>query len=142
MAVNSGRKVYIEVDTADVGDTGTATWTRIAQQRGGSKSRGTETADSTHKDDDGWQSGVVTRLNWSLSGDGVLSTTDPVYAYIHNKFKAKLSVWVRCNAQDIGGSLEYGQAWITDFSEEFPENDVVSFSIEFTGDGPLKPLAV
>lgn len=140
MALKKGRKIWVEVDLNGVGDTGTADWQKIGQQRGGSSSGSTDTADGTHKDDDGWARGVETRRSWTLSVDGTLDMSDPVWVFVRNKWKSGTKIWCRINAQAEGGLQEYGEGWITDNSYEYPENDVVSFSIEIQGDGPLKPV--
>lgn len=141
MAVEAGRKIFVEIDMNDDPE-GTPNWTKIGQQRGGSGSGNTEMADATHKDDDGWKRGIVTRTGWSVSVDGALNPLDTVWLRLKERWKKKEKVWVRVNEQGIGGSQEYGEAWVSEFSREFPENDAVTFTVELEGDGPLLPLPV
>lgn len=136
MAVHAGREVFINIDTSDVGGTG-ANWTKIGQQRGGGISRTSETADATHKDDQGYPSAVITRTPWSVSADGALDPTDSVYAQLVTAWKNKNKVWVQSDEGLISGEVVEGQAIITDLSKEFPESDLVSYTCELQGDGEL-----
>jgi len=140
MAVHAGRLVLVKIDTssAGVGAGGAgASWTTIGQQRGGSFSRTSETADATHKGDSGWPDAVVTRTPWSVSVDGALNPVDSAWTTLLTRWAAKGKVWVQVNANSITGEYIEGQALITDLSYEFPESDVVTFSAEFQGASAL-----
>jgi len=136
MTVYAGRQVLIKIDTGDVGGAA-ATWVTIGQQRGGGFSRTSETADATHKGDSGWPDAVVTRTPWSVSCDGALNPADTAWAYLLTKWAAKAKLWVQVNANAISGEYKEGQALITDLSYEFPESDVVTFSLELMGSSSL-----
>lgn len=140
MAVYAGRQVLVKIDTSlsGVGQGGaSATWTTIGQQRGGSFTRSSETADATHKDDTGWPDAVVTRTPWSVSVDGALNPADTAWSTLLTRWAAKGKVWVQVNANAISGEYVEGQALITDLSYEFPESDVVTFSLELQGASSL-----
>lgn len=141
MAVYAGRDVTVKVDTADVGGA-SATWVSIGQQRGGGFSRSTETADATYKSSGGFTDAVATRISWSTSVDGVLNPVDTAWAYLITKWLAKGKIWVQCNANVIGGEYVEGQAIITDLSYEFPDNDVVTYTVELQGCGTLATSTV
>lgn len=137
MAVYAGRLVLIKVDTSQVGG-GSAVWVTIGQQRGGSFGRSMETADATHKDDAGWASAVITRRAWSISADGALDPANPGWVEILEMFDANTVTWIQVDASAIAsGEKKEGTAIITDLSYEFPESDLVSFTIELQGDGAL-----
>lgn len=136
MAVYAGRQILIKVDTNGVGGAG-ANWVTVGQQRGGGLARGSETADATHKDDAGYPSAVITRTPWSISCDGALNPSDTAWTYLLTNWKAKTKVWVQVDESAISGEKVEGQAIITDFSKEFPEGDLASYSLEFQGDGEL-----
>lgn len=136
MAVYAGRQVLIKVDTSGVGGSG-ATWATIGQQRGGGLTRGSETADATHKDDQGYPSAVITRTPWSISCDGALNPADSAWSYLRTNWKNKAKVWIQVDESAIGGEKVEGTCIITDLSKEFPEGDLVSYSMEFQGDGAL-----
>lgn len=141
MTVYAGRQVLIKIDTGDVGGA-SATWVTIGQQRGGGFSRTSETADATHKGDSGWPDAVVTRTPWSVSCDGALNPADTAWAYLLTKWAAKAKLWVQVNANAISGEYKEGQALITDLSYEFPESDVVTFSLELMGSSSLVTSSV
>ncbi len=136
MPVYAGRQVKVRIDTNGVGGAG-ANWIHIAQQRGGSFSRTSDTADATHKDDNGWPSAVITRTPWSVSCDGAMNPADSVWSYLKTQWAAKNKVWVQVDASAIGGEKVEGQCIVTDLSYEFPESDLVTFTGEFEGSSPL-----
>ena len=136
MAVYAGRQVLVKVDTNETGGA-SATWTTIGQQRGGGFSRTSETADATHKDDNGWPDAVITRTPWSVSCDGALNPADTAWALLLTNWEGKTKMWVQVNANPISGEYVEGQAIITDLSYEFPESDVVTFTLELQGASSL-----
>jgi len=136
MAVYAGRQVLVKIDTNESGGA-SAVWATIGQQRGGGFGRTSETADATHKDDNGWPDAVVTRTPWTVSCDGALNPADSAWALLLTTWEAKTKVWVQVNAHPIGGEYKEGQAIITDLSYEFPESDVVTFTCELMGASPL-----
>lgn len=137
MAVHAGRLVLIKIDLNGVGGAG-ANWVTVGQQRGGGTKKGSETADSTHKGDDGWPSAVITRTPWSISCDGALDPLDSALAYLETSWAAKTKVYAQIDKSALsGGTKKEGRAIITDFSDEYPEGDVVTFTLELQGDGAL-----
>ena len=136
MAVYAGRQVLVKVDTNETGGA-TATWQTIGQQRGGGFGRTSETADATHKDDNGWPDAVVTRTPWSVSVDGALNPADTAWTLLLTNWEAKIKTWVQVNAFPISGEYKEGEVLITDLSYEFPESDVVTFTCELMGSSPL-----
>lgn len=138
MPVYAGRNVKIKIDTAQVGGAG-ATWVTIGQQRGGSFERDSETVDATHKDTTGgWRSAVSTRIGWSVSCDGALNPSDTAWTQLLTRWGNQQTTWVQIDASAIaGGEKKEGTAWITSLSYEFPEADLVTYSVELAGDGAL-----
>lgn len=141
MAVYAGRQVVVKIDTVEGGGAG-ATWVTIGQQRGGGFSRTSETADGTHKDDNGWPDAIVTRTPWSVSCDGALNPADAAWALLLTTWEAKTKAWIQVNAFDIAGEYVEGECIITDLSYEFPESDVVTFTCELMGASSLVTSAV
>lgn len=136
MAVFAGRKVKIKVDLNGIGGAG-ANWATVGQQRGGSFGQTTETADATHKDDDGWPQDVITRTPWTVSCDGALNPLDSAWGFLNAAWGSKTKVYVQVDASLIGGEKKEGQAVITNISREFPEGDAYTYTLEFKGQGPL-----
>lgn len=136
MALQAGRSVLIKVDTAGVGGGG-ATWFSIGQQRGGSLKRSSDTVDGTNKSDNGWPNSVVTRTPWSVSVDGALDPSDATWTYILGRWEAKVKVWIQIDASAISGLKKEGQCVITNLQADFPEKDLVSYTIDLEGASAL-----
>lgn len=138
MAVYAGRLVLVKIDNNDVGGAG-ANWLTIGQQRGGNFSRSSETADATHKGLLGFPSAIITRIPWSFSCDGALDPADAAWTKILTSWKNKAKPYFQVDASGISGEKQEGTCIITDCSYEFPENDVVTYTLELQGDGSLNP---
>lgn len=142
MPESLGRAVFIKVDTAGVGG-GSATWVTVGQTTGDSFTRGTDTADTTHKGSGGFAQSLPTRNNWSVSCEGKLDPNGAGWVHLLSQWKqqataaAPTKTWVQINRSAIGGLNEEGQAWITALNEDFPEADVVTFTAEFQGTSSL-----
>jgi TP901-1 family phage major tail protein len=138
MAVSAGRVVLIKLDMNDTGTT-TASWQTVLQQRGGSLGRTAETADSTHKDDAGWATFINTRKGWTVSGDGAMDASDSTFIVLKDHWTNQSRIWVQVDASAMEGTGEKveGEAWITDLSTDFPESDVVTYTLELQGHGAL-----
>jgi len=133
----AGRKLVINIDLNDVGGAG-ANWAKVAQRRGGSLGRTSETADATHADDDGWRRSIITTIGWTVSADGILKANDPAWLHLKAVFEDANEVYVQIDASPLtGGEKVEGLAVITNLSYEFPQSDVVPFTIELTGNGAL-----
>jgi predicted secreted protein len=136
MALQPGRSVLIKIDTAEVGGS-SATWLTIGQQRGGSLKRSSDTVDGTNKGDNGWPNSVVTRTPWSVSVDGALDPADGAWVHVLARWEGKIKVWVQIDASAISGGKKEGQCVITNLQADFPEKDLVSFTIDFEGASAL-----
>ena len=142
MAVAAGRVVLIKVGTEDPAVLPSASWDTIGQQRGGSFGRSVETADATHKDDNGWASAIGTRKAWTVSCEGALDQADAAWGRLKAAHSGlgRIAVQIDASAMTSGEKVE-GLAWLTDLTYEFPESDVVTFTAEFQGDGVLQASA-
>jgi predicted secreted protein len=136
MAVYAGRQVKLKIDTAGVGGA-SATWITIGQQRGGSFGRTSDTVDAKHKDDNGWPSFVITGTPWSMSCDGAMNPADSAWSYLLGRWEAKSQPFAQIDASAIGGEKKEGKVTITDMSYDFPDSDLVSYTLELQGSGPL-----
>ena len=146
MAVNSGRTTVVEISDDNANHAyDDDHWVSIGQQRGGSLERSTETADATHKGTVGsWATTVHTRRGWSVSVDGVLDPTGVAWGYLYDAWSANVPHWFMVNGSAMDGAAHdepsataSGTAFVTSLSFDFPESDVVSFSCELQGTGPL-----
>jgi len=131
-----GRAAKVFVDTASVGGAG-ATWVSIGQQSGDSLNRAAESTDATHKDAAGWAKSLITRNTWTISVEVILNRADAAWAFLLGEWRAQRMIFAQIDASAIGGSKEEGQAIITSLSEEFPEADKVTGTLELQGNGQL-----
>ncbi len=136
MALQPGRKVFINLDMNDVGGTG-ASWQRVAQQRDGGNDRSSETVDGRVKEDEGWPKNIVTGLTWSVSCEGAMEPNDDTLIHLKDRWRAQEGVFIQIDRRKIGGISEEGPALITKYSEGFSNNQLVSYTLELTGNGPL-----
>ena len=136
MAIYAGRVVLVKIDTNAVGGTG-ANWQSLGNQRGGSLSRSSDVVDATSKGDSGWPTAVVTRTPWSVSVDGAKDPNDSAWAHLLARWEAKTFVWVQVDESAVGGTKKEGKVLITSLESEFPEPDLVTFSVELQGNGAL-----
>ena len=146
MAVNSGRTVLVKISSDNLNHAiASGNCETIGQQRGGSLERSSETADSTHKDSSGsWASSVHTRRGWSISVDGVLDSTGSAWDYLYTAWTADVAHWFLIDGSTMSGSTSTdpsvvcsGTGFITSLSFDFPEADIVSYSLEVQGSGAL-----
>jgi hypothetical protein len=131
-----GRQVLVRVDLNNVGGTG-ADWQAVGLQRGGGLGKTSDKVDATSKQDSGWPTAIVTRTPWSVSVDGALDPQDPVWDYMNDVWKKKISMWIQIDRSAIGGKREEGQVLIDDISEDFPEPELVTYTLECSGNGAL-----
>jgi predicted secreted protein len=148
MAVNSGRTVLVKISDDNLNhEWDDPHWETIGQQRGGSLERSTETADATHKGTAGaWASSVHTRRGWSVSVDGVLDATGTAWGLLYDAWVASTGVpyWFLVDGSGMSGATLgepsvtcSGTGFITSLTFDFPEADIVSFSVEIQGSGAL-----
>ncbi len=133
-----GRRQILNVDTSSVGGAA-AVWVKFLQRRSSSVGMAAETADSTHADSGGWAKAIITRNSWTLSIEVVLDRQDPAWQFIYQEFKAQRMVYIQVDDSQIGGIKEEGQAIINGVPREAPEADVVTGTLEFTGNGAFTP---
>lgn len=136
MAIYTGRTALIKISTNGLGG-GSANWVTIGQQRGGSLARSSDVVDATTKGDSGWPKAVITRTPWSVACDGALDPADATWVYLLQQWEAKTKPYIQVDETAIGGPKKEGQAIITKLDHDFPEPDLVTFSIDFQGDGAL-----
>jgi hypothetical protein len=134
--VYAGRLALVKVDLAGVGGAA-ANWATIGQQRGLDHGRTTETADASHKGDNGWANVVITRIGWTLNCDGALDPADTVLQYLQTQWMAKAKIWVQFDPSLAGGTKMEGRAVLTDFSLSAPDGDLITFTASFQGAGAL-----
>ncbi|MDA1958186.1 phage major tail protein, TP901-1 family [Bacillus cereus group sp. BcHK114] len=124
-------KVYIEDAT---------TGKLLAGQRNATLSRSAETVDATSKDTAGfWKESLAGFKEWSIDCDGAFVESDAAYGLLETAFLNSENVNVYIELPS--GTKYKGNCTITDFSLEFPYDDLVTYSISLQGSGALEITA-
>ncbi|WJE54847.1 phage major tail protein, TP901-1 family [Bacillus cereus] len=124
-------KVYIE---------DASTGKLLAGQRNATLSRSAETVDATSKDTAGfWKESLAGFKEWSIDCDGAFVESDAAYGLLETAFLNSENVNVYIELPS--GTKYKGNSTITDFSLEFPYDDLVTYSISLQGSGALEITA-
>lgn len=129
MAKQTGMRVLLKIKNPTTGAT-------LAGQKNATLSRSAETIDATSKDTSGfWKESLPGFKEWSIDADGAFIESDAAYQYLEAAFVNSENVDVELT---FPSGLKYsGNVTITDFSLEFPYDDLVSYSISLQGSGAL-----
>ena len=135
-----GLDVVINYGSLDVGGTGES-WVLIGQQRDGSDEVTDETVDATHKDNAGWASFVAIRSSWKISLAGVMNHADTALTALRAAVRSRIAKWFQIDKSGLAvpGPVEEGQAFITSFNESYSVGDLLGYTMELLGTGPLIP---
>lgn len=110
----------------------------IGGQKGASLSRSAETIDVTDKNSQGWAESIVGIKSWSVDCDGFVCLSDDAYELLETAFEERKPIDIEIKVgDDETGFTRTGSAVITDFPEEYPSDDAVTFSISLQGASPL-----
>lgn len=107
----------------------------VGGQSGATLNRETNVIEVTSKDANGWQENVSGVRNWSLECEGFVVESDASYTLLEN-------AWLNGDKVDCKIALPSGKTYtglglIDSFSEEYPQDDAVSYSLSLTGTGAL-----
>lgn len=110
----------------------------VGGQKGASLSRSAETIDVTDKNSEGWAESIVGVKSWSVDCDGFVCLGDEAYEILETSFDNREAIEVEIKVGDVtAGFTRTGLAVITDFPEEYPSDDAVTFSLSLQGASPL-----
>lgn len=110
----------------------------VGGQKGASLSRSAETIDVTDKNSQGWAESIVGIKSWSVDCDGFVCLDDEAYELLETAFEERKPIELEIKVGDeTVGFTRTGSAVITDFPEEYPSDDAVTFSISLQGASPL-----
>ncbi|MGD6962728.1 phage major tail protein, TP901-1 family [Fictibacillus phosphorivorans] len=108
----------------------------LAGQKNATLSRSAESIDATSKDTEGnWKESLQGFKEWSIDADGAFVESDAAYSTLETSFLNSENVDIYIELPS--GTKYEGNATITDFSLEFPYDDLVSYSMSFQGSGAL-----
>ncbi|MBJ8030238.1 MULTISPECIES: phage major tail protein, TP901-1 family [Bacillus cereus group] len=133
MAKMTGMKCKVYIEDATTGKL-------LAGQRNATLSRSAETVDATSKDTAGfWKESLAGFKEWSIDCDGAFVESDAAYGLLETAFinSENVNVYIELPS----GTKYKGNCTITDFSLEFPYDDLVTYSISLQGSGALEITA-
>jgi TP901-1 family phage major tail protein len=107
----------------------------IGGQSGATLNRTTNVIEVTSKDGNGWAENIAGIKSWSVECEGFLVKDDVGLEALENAWLEGEEVEVELA---YNGSAYTGTAIISDFPNEFPQDDAVTFSLSLTGTGALK----
>lgn len=114
-----------------------ATYLAVGGQKGASLKRQAETIDVSDKTSGGWSESIMGLKSWSLDCDGFVTLGDEGFKLIHESFDNRTPLEVEINIGGEGGYTYTGKVVITDFPEEYAQDDAVTYSLSLQGASPL-----
>lgn len=123
--------IYAEIDGAQ---------TILGGQSGCSLSREANIIETTSKDAGGWAENMTGVLSWSVEAEGYVVVDDASFDELENKFLAREPVTIEVRMPN--GTMYSGKAYISEFPLEAPQDDAMTYSLTFTGDGELEKGSV
>lgn len=109
----------------------------IGGQKGCSLSRSAETIDVSDKTSAGWTESIVGLKSWSLDCDGYVSLGDEGLNLTIDAFENGTPIDVEIKVGGAEGYTYTGKVVITDFPEEYPSDDAVTYSLSLQGASAL-----
>lgn len=109
----------------------------IGGQKGASLSRSAETIDVSDKTSEGWSESIMGLKSWSLECDGFVTLGDEGFEKLHDAFDNRDALDVEIKVGGTDGYTYTGKVVITDFPEEFPMDDAVTYSLSLQGASKL-----
>lgn len=109
----------------------------VGGQKGASLSRSADTIDVSDKTSGGWKESIMGMKEWSLDCDGFVTLGDEGFKLIHEAFDNRTPISVEINVGGNGGYTYTGNVVITDFPEEYPSDDAVTYKLTMKGASPL-----
>lgn len=116
----------------------------IGGQKGASLKRQAETIDVSDKTSGGWSESIMGLKSWSLDCEGFVCLGDAGFNVLHTAFDNRTPLEVEIKVGDTEGYTYTGSVVITDFPEEYPSDDAVTYSLSLQGASALikKPNTV
>jgi TP901-1 family phage major tail protein len=124
----SGVDVLVYLDVA-------GTPTLLGGQSGASLSREINVIEVTSKDGNGWAENITGVKSWSIECEGYVVVNDAAYNSLETAFLN--GDFVDVEVQMPNGDKYTGQAVVSELPLEFAQDDAVTFSTTFVGNGAL-----
>lgn len=111
--------------------------TILGGQKGASLKRKADTIDTTNKQSGGWSESMAGLKSWSMECDGFICLADTSIEELFTCFENGTPLNVAVKVGEADGYGYTGSAVITDFPEEWSQDDAVTYSITLQGASPL-----
>lgn len=134
-----GLKRFFLVDTNDSLIPANENWVRINRQSGGTMDRAANKVDTTSKDDAGFTSELVTTKTWTMTAEGQEVPHNLALRTLARKFQSitEIDMVVHLKLFTETGEEFVGFASLDSYNQSFGTNEPVTYSVSFTGRGPL-----
>lgn len=113
----------------------------VAGQQGLTINRSSDSIEVSSKDTvGGWKSSITGMKEWSIDNDGLYVISSETHKLLGASFEKGDPVCLKVIDGKQKKALFGGLAYITDYSLEAPYDDAMTYSISFSGTGPLVDL--
>lgn len=113
----------------------------VAGQQGLTINRSSDSIEVSSKDTvGGWKSSITGMKEWSIDNDGLYVISSETHKLLGASFEKGDPVCLKVIDGKQKRALFGGLAYITDYSLEAPYDDAMTYSISFSGTGPLVDL--
>lgn len=109
----------------------------VGGQKGASLSRSAETIDVSDKTSGGWAESIMGLKSWSVDCEGFVVLGDKGYDLLEEAFENRTPVEVEIKIGEEDGYTRKGKVVITDFPEDYAQDNAVSFTVSLQGASPL-----
>lgn len=110
----------------------------VGGQKGASLSRSAETIDVSDKTSGGWSESIMGLKSWSLECEGFVCLGDEGFELLHTAFDKREALEVEIKVGGEEGYTYKGKVVITDFPEEYAQDNAVTYSISLQGASALE----
>ena len=133
MAIETGLNWKLAIDTNE--NPSSPNWVDLPQQTTGEFNWSPDDADATNKSNAGWADSVTISRSWTSSASGYTDPDDTAYLYLYDTvmFGATTDHPVYVRHTNADGDTVIGKAKIDNFTDSFGHDEVVNYSIAFTG---------
>lgn len=138
MSKVAGVDVLLKVKDSDSGDLKV-----VGGQTGASLARTAETIDTSDKTTGGWSTSMVGLKSWSIEAEGFVALGDDGQDLLELAYdnREPIHAEIRVGASNDKDGITYtGECVITDLSNEFGQDDAVTFSLSLEGASPLSRI--
>ena len=136
VVAEAGKDTLLYIDKG--GDTVTPNWVVAGGQRNSPVQYKANEIDASHKTSGGWDDKVAGTRSWTIDYTGLYIMGDEAVQILDHAFRNSLAVHVKVQYPDE--SYQVGWASVTEFSREFPHDNVATLKVTLNGKGPISEI--